>query len=164
MTEDERQAATLKVGISSYVGTATLALIAGVVAIYTYVRQYFEAPWAFSVVALVAVLLLVSSFVLGGKGADKTAERVGQGTWNHQTKTPEFEGQAILTLIGLIALIAAAMIGTLSPSKPASDPQLPAVAALKTEVDQARGDVGTLRATVQDLTERLHALESHGRR
>jgi hypothetical protein len=108
--DNSRQAAALKVSISSYVGTATLALIAGGVALYTYVQQNFSPSIGFYLPMLLAVVALVISFVLGGKGANSTATELAKGTWTKDTKTKSFNWQAILVLIGLcLMLIAAAL-------------------------------------------------------
>ena len=40
--DDQRQAAVLKAGTSNYVGTATLAVLAGGVALFTYIQQNFK--------------------------------------------------------------------------------------------------------------------------
>src|SRR6266699_509715 len=73
-TEDERQAALMKTSISSYVGTATLAVLAGGVALFTYIQQNFKASAIFYVLVAVTLATLVLSFILGGRGTNTTAE------------------------------------------------------------------------------------------
>jgi hypothetical protein len=53
-TDDERQAALMKTSISNYVGTATLAMIAGGVALFTYIQQNFKASAGFYVLVAIA--------------------------------------------------------------------------------------------------------------
>jgi hypothetical protein len=152
-TENERQAALIKVNISSYVGTATLALIAGAVGLYTYVQQTFTpTPW-FSLIMLFAVLTLVLSFILGGRGANTTAEQVAGDTWTAQTKVVQFDHQAILTMAGLVLIIASAALGTTtSPRSAPKDPCLPVLSIElsrpQANVDQIRRDLANCEATL----------------
>jgi hypothetical protein len=121
-SDDERQAALMKTSISNYVGTATLALIAGGVALFTYIQQNFKASAGFYVLVAIAVVTLVSSFIFGGKGANTTTEELARGTWTKDTKIREFNWQAILTLAGLISLIAATAVGTATHQPSKKDP------------------------------------------
>jgi hypothetical protein len=150
--ENERQGAAIKVSISSYVGTATLALIAGGVALYTYIQQNFKPNAAFYVFILVSVIALVLSFVFGGRGADSTAYQVAKGSWTKDTKTWEFNWQAILTLVGLIFLIGAALLGATGTHIAAKDP---CVQFLATQLQQGH-------ATSAQLLAELKACEAAG--
>jgi hypothetical protein len=120
MTDDnQRQAAAIKVSISNYVGTAALAMLAGAVALFTYVQQNFNPSASFYVLILLAVIALVGSLFAGGKGANSTATALAQGTWDDKTKTKAYSRQAVLTLAGLVLVLAAAGVGTTLSVPPA---------------------------------------------
>lgn len=120
--ENERQAAILKVGISNYVGTATLAVLAGGVALFTYIQQNFKVSGVFYGFTAAAAVLLIASFFVGGRGAAKTANELAKGTWRASTKITAFNWQAILTLAGTLALIIATAVGTGSHQTTTQDP------------------------------------------
>lgn len=122
MTDDNGlQAASIKVNISNYVGTAALAVLAGAVALFTYVKQNLSPGGAFSILVLLSVIALVVAIIAGGRGANSTAEKVAQGTWDQNTKTDAFNLQAILTLLGLILVLVAAAVGTTAPAAAKTD-------------------------------------------
>lgn len=77
--ENQRQAAVVKVGISNYVGTATLAVLAGGVALFTYFQQNFNVSDLFYAFTAGAAVLLVVSLYLGGQGASSLADNLRQG-------------------------------------------------------------------------------------
>jgi len=133
--ENQRQAAAVKVGISNYVGTATLAVLAGGVALFTYFQQNFNVSDVFYGFTVGAAGLLVVSLFLGGRGASSLADKVAKGTWTGQ-KTGEFNWQAILALAGTVALLVAVVLGTTShrTTTPTKDP---CVALLSSEVFSA---------------------------
>lgn len=141
--ENERQAAVLKAGISNYVGTATLAVLAGAVALFTYVQQNFEVSAVFYGFTAAAAVLLIASFVAGGKGASATADNLAKGTWKGQ-KTPAFNVQAILTLLGTVALVVATAVGT-SSHRPTTTRKDPCVALLSRELAKPHPHLNQLR-------------------
>jgi hypothetical protein len=120
--ENERQGATLKVGISNYVGTASLALIAGAVVLFTYIQQFYRLSWVFYLFMMLALAALVVSFIFGGWGSNSTAKAVANGTWSGGTQTTDFNLQAILTLVGLLLLLVAAGLGLTSSHLVTEDP------------------------------------------
>jgi hypothetical protein len=65
---------------------------------------------------------LVFSFDLGGKGANKIAKAVAGGTWKTDTSTPSFDWQAKLTMLGLVLLLIAGVVGSLESRMPTKDP------------------------------------------
>ena len=144
-TEDQRQAAAIKVSISNYVGTATLALLAGAAALYTYVEQNFDNSWLFDLLMIAAVIALVASFILGGKGADSTASKLAKGAWNESTRTPDFNSQAVLTLLGLVLLLTATGFGVQQPHVSTQDPCLRSfskgIMMRKPNLEQLGGDL-----------------------
>ncbi|MGH8961919.1 MAG: hypothetical protein ACRDWT_12150 [Jatrophihabitantaceae bacterium] len=117
-TEDQRLAASLRVSISSYVGTASLAVLAGLVAVFTYYQQNFEPMVLFYVFISTATVAIVASIICGGKGAASVAKKVAQSTYDGSTETSEFNYQAILALVCVIAAIAAVVCGGLSGTNP----------------------------------------------
>jgi hypothetical protein len=120
MTDDnQRQAAAIKVSISNYVGTAALAMLAGGVALFTYIQQNFNPSGLFYLLILLSLIALVASLFAGGKGADSTATKLGSGAWTHETRTVAYQVQTFLTLAGLILVLAAAGVGTTLSSPPA---------------------------------------------
>jgi uncharacterized membrane protein len=142
--ENERQAAALKASISSYVGTATLAVLAGGVALFTYVQQNFNVSDLFYTFTIVAAIALVASFIAGGKGANSTAEQLAAGTWTKNTKTRAFNWQALLTLAGTVALVVATAVGT-SSHRPTAAKKDPCVALLSHELAKPHPNLWQLR-------------------
>jgi hypothetical protein len=142
-SENERQAAVLKAGISTYVGTATLAVLAGGVALFTYVQQNFNVSGVFYGFTATAGVLLILSFMAGGKGANTTAEKLANGTWKKGTETPEFNLQAVLTLLGTVALVVATVVGT--SSHRLTTTKDPCVALLSRELAMPHPDLEQLR-------------------
>jgi hypothetical protein len=138
--DNQRQSATLKVSISNYVGTATLALIAGAVALFTFIQQNYNLPWFFYLFMLLALATLVASFISGGLGADSTVKAVASGDWSK--KTPAFNIQAILTLFGLIFILVAAGLGLTSSHVVIKDP---CVKLLSTQLAMPNPDIPKLR-------------------
>jgi hypothetical protein len=145
--DDERQAALIKTSISSYVGTATIALIAGGVVLFTYIQQNFRPSYWFYGLMLVATGALVMSFIFGGRGANATAIELASGEWTKDTKTKAFNLQALLTLVGLIVLIVAAAVGTLTSARPAAKD--PCVMSLSRQLAKPHPDLKELRKELQ---------------
>jgi hypothetical protein len=144
MTDDnQRQAAAIKVSISNYVGTAALAMLAGAVALFTYIQQNFNPSVVFYILILLSVISLVASFFAGGKGANSTATAVAQGTWSHQTKTNAYNLQAILTLAGLVLVLTSAAVGTTLSAPPAKKD--PCVTLLSAQLEKPHPDLAQLR-------------------
>jgi hypothetical protein len=141
--ENERQAALIKTSISSYVGTATLAVLAGAVALFTYIQQSLKPSIVFYFLILIAVIALIVSFILGGKGANATAKSLADGTWTKDSKTSAFNWQAVLTLVGVVFLIAATAVGTIPSIHPATKD--PCVALLSRELAKPRPDLRQLK-------------------
>jgi predicted MFS family arabinose efflux permease len=120
VSEGKRQAASMKVAISNYVASAALAVIGGAAALYTYISQTFEPPRAFWVLMVLGLACLVGSIVAGGLGADDATVAVADDTWTMNTSGGKFNGQAILTLVGLILVILATLIGASSDRRESS--------------------------------------------
>lgn len=148
MDEDKRQAAGLKVGISNYVATAALAVLAGALGLFTYVAQGFSPPWTFYALMASVALMLVLSIAIGGLGADRTVASIAEGTWSPETRTREFSRQASLTLLALILLVVATAVGTASPK---------ATSAVDQRLERIEQRLGRLSDAVGKL-ERAEAL------
>jgi hypothetical protein len=116
MNEDQRQAGGLKIGISNYVATAALAVLAGAAGLFTYISQSFDPPWTFYGLMIVAALALVASIVIGGDGADATVASIAEGEWDN-SKTWQFNAQSVLTLLGLVLVLAATAVGATSTQR-----------------------------------------------
>jgi hypothetical protein len=141
--ENFRQAAIVKVGISNYVGTATLAVLAGGVALFTYFQQNFNVSDFFYGSAVAAAVLLVASLFLGGKGASSMADKLARGTWRGE-KTRAFNWQAILALAGTVALVIATVAGT-SSHRTTTTTKDPCVALLSRELAMPHPHLKQLR-------------------
>ena len=78
LSDDQRQAAAIKAAISTYVATAALAVLAGALALFTYIGQVFAPPWTFYLLMGSAAVVLVASIVIGGDGQDLLVARVAR--------------------------------------------------------------------------------------
>jgi uncharacterized membrane protein len=119
-SESRNQAASMKVGTSNYVASAALAVIGGAAALYTYISQTFDPSTLFDVLMLLALACLVVSIVSGGLGADDATAAVAADTWTTDTSGAKFEIQAILTLVGLVLVLAATYVGATSERRESS--------------------------------------------
>lgn len=66
--EDRREAATIYTSISTYVATATLALVAGAVVLLTYFAGQYHGLFFFFVSVGLAMSVLGASLFFGGRG------------------------------------------------------------------------------------------------
>ncbi|HET9591302.1 MAG TPA: hypothetical protein VFP17_00140 [Solirubrobacterales bacterium] len=114
LSETKLQAASLKVGISNYVASAALAVIGGAAALYTYISQTFDPGNGFWVLMLIGLVCLVVSILVGGLGADDATHAVATGNWTTSSSGNKFNYQSILTLVGLILVLTATLIGASS--------------------------------------------------
>lgn len=119
-TEDQRLAASLRVSISNYVGTASLAVLAGLVAVFTYYQQNYQPMVLFYVFIAIATIAIVVSIFCGGKGAAYVANAIATSQYD-QSKTGAFNAQAIFALLSVIAAIVTVVCGGLSDTKPAAN-------------------------------------------
>jgi hypothetical protein len=149
MDEADRQAAATKVTISNGVATAALAVIAGAAALYTYVSQTFEPPATFQVLMLIAVVALVVSIVLGGLGSNEMANRIATGADSLQVRS--FNTQALLTLAGLLLVLAATAVGASSERH---------ATGIEGRIDRASRDIGELRARLDEQSRTVRALRA----
>lgn len=119
LDESVRQVATMKVGISTYVATAALAVMAGTLVIFTFVAASFREPWLFHVLVFLGLMLLVLSVYIGGRESGRVTDQIAADDWDPQdTKQGmlggRFSQQASLTLLGLVVVTVAAITGVSS--------------------------------------------------
>jgi hypothetical protein len=147
--DDRRQAGALAVSLSSYVSTASLAVLAGAFAIFTYVSQNFQLDLSFYIPITLTALLLVASIFAGGKGSAWVIDRIANGEWTPKPRNRCYNNQALLTLFGLVFLMVATVFGV--SSSPQESP------------DTARLDRRTwLEHLVASSDYRMAALEAKG--
>jgi hypothetical protein len=117
--EDARQAASIRVGISNYVGTASLAVLAGVVAVFTYYQQNYRPMVAFYVFVAGSGVAVIASLIVGGRGAASVARAVAKGTYARAgdakaAGASEFDLQSILSLLAVVLAAVGVVCGGLS--------------------------------------------------
>ena len=141
MNEDQRLAAGLKVGISNHVASAALAVLGGGLGLFTYISQSFAPPSSFYALMGAAAAMLVASIWAGGDGAARTVSAIAGGSWSDKS-LPQFNWQALLTLLALIVLIVATAIGVSSAKVSAGTDR---------RVERVEKQLTTLSSTVTDL-------------
>jgi hypothetical protein len=153
MDESQRQAAAIKASISTYVATATLAVLAGALGLFTWITQAFTPPALFYVFMGAAVVLLVASIVVGGDGQDELVAKVANDEWKNDPIN-QFSWQSGLTLLALICVVVATGIGATSPQAPNPTKQQLGV------LDQNVGRIDRLLTEDATLRNRVMALQA----
>lgn len=143
--EDARAAATIITSLSSYVITASLAVLGAQAVITTFVLDKRTDLAMFYVVASLGAACLVASILVGGRGINEVATRGKRGSWETRTRHHAFDWQAWLTLIGLAFVAASLFFGT-----------------SKADATQQRGDnrVAVLQGQISSLQRRVARLET----
>jgi len=100
--DDPRTAAGMVVSLSSYVASATLAVLGVLAAIATFVIDKREHLGVFYALSGAAAVALVMSIYVGGKGVYEIAQEGAQGTWKTETRRKKFRWQSGLALVGVI--------------------------------------------------------------
>jgi hypothetical protein len=136
LTDDQRTAATIPAGISNYVASAALAVLAGATALFTYVSQQFDAPSTFDWAMGIGAGVLVLAIFLGGRGSATLTRQIADGTWDAEKKICTYNWQAILTLVGLVLVLVATVIGT--TAEPSTDKTDHRLDKLERKVDKLR--------------------------
>jgi hypothetical protein len=164
VNDDQRLAASSKVGISNYVATAALAVLAGAGVLFTYISQNFNPPWTFYLFMGLTAVAVVASIYLGGDGSDATVAEIANGTWDNSRGLWQYDWQAILTLFALLSLIAGTAVG--ASSKPAvsdSSAKLDAIVRELRNIEKAIGGARGDQARITELERRVRRLERHVR-
>lgn len=153
-SEDERAAATIYSSLSSYVITASLAVIAAQAVLATFVLDKRDHLTWFYIWMVVGLLASVLSIVRGGRGIGKLASAGFKGAWNLKLDDDYFNQQAVLCLFGMACLLLSLFCGTTKPDSPkAADP----VPELMIKVDKIQSDVSSLQAKYAALLEQLQS-------
>jgi hypothetical protein len=143
--EDQRNAATIYTSLSSYVMMASLGVIAGDVALTTFILDKREHLCWFYVWLVAGLLSSVISIVLGGRGIRDIASAGFDGSWSLRPKSNYFNSQASLCLLGILFLVFCLFCG-----KPKTGPAEPSADMLQLNVAVTR-----LQSEVDDLKARL---------
>jgi hypothetical protein len=157
LTDDQRQAASVKVEIGNYVATAALGALAGAIALFTYVTQTFDPGKVFYGAMLLASMCLVGSIVFGGKGANATARLVGTSAWTVDSHVRPFTHQAALALVGLAFIAVAVTTGVTADRQDSGSAQR--VDGLVIEHARLEQAVADLSSRADELTRRSDLLE-----
>jgi hypothetical protein len=117
--EDRRTAAGLTTTLSSYVITATLAVLGAQAVLTTFVIDRREHLASFYAVGGTGTALLITSIIFGGLGIDEIISGGFAGDWKIRTRGGKFNIQSWMALIGTILVVASAFLG--DPKPPRSD-------------------------------------------
>ena len=115
-TEDRRAAASLTTALSSYLITATLAVLGAQAIVATFVLDNRQHLTGFYVVSFIGLAFLVSSIILGGRGIYEIVKSGYEGHWKIETKHRSFNYQAVFALLGAILVVASALLGCPKPT------------------------------------------------
>jgi predicted NodU family carbamoyl transferase len=113
--EDHRQASSLATSLSTYVATATLALLGAQAVIATFVVDKRTHLLAFYVVSGFAAAALILSIIFGGLGAYELISAGRSGDWRISTRHRKFNVQSLLALIGALLVVLSAFLGDAKP-------------------------------------------------
>lgn len=108
--EDRRQASSLTVTLSTQVIAASLAVIAIIGAISTFVLDKRQTPWWTGGYIAVCLTIEVISIFLGGQAIWKTIKDGYRGTWAIAGK--KYDWQAKLCLTGFVLTLLLLFVGT----------------------------------------------------
>jgi nitrogen fixation/metabolism regulation signal transduction histidine kinase len=109
--DDLRAASGLVVSLSSYVMTATLAVLGAQAVVATFVIDKRKDLTAFYIVSVAGTLVLILSIILGGQGMDEIIKSGARGAWKVRTSGRKFNLQSILALLGAILVVISAFLG-----------------------------------------------------
>ncbi len=169
--EDLRQATLLAIGQSSTLTTVALALVAGEVALATFLIDKYElgaVAWLLGALSFTAFL---ASAYQGGRGTRNLIAAGARGDWKTSTKRGRFFLQIVYGIAGAITLVATLGIGLSSDRRDSSVDEVrkalrTAEAALKTHVANESVRLETVdralereRRSVQRLARRVRRLE-----
>jgi hypothetical protein len=148
--DDPRTAAGMVASLSSYVASATLAVLGALAAIATFVIDKREHLGGFYALSGAAAVALIASIFVGGKGVYEIAENGAKGTWKTDTRRKKFAWQSGLALLGVILVGASILSG--DKKQPTDN------AELTRRVERLSNDVGNLRRANIALQARVRRL------
>jgi hypothetical protein len=162
--DDQRQAATIAVGIASGVTTACLAVLGALAALVTFIADRYEGRTAFWVLTGLAAALLVVATFLGAHGTAEIARLGYRGTWKWRTKKGLFNYQALVASAALVLIGTSAAVGLGAPRRvePTGRPdplEKRAVSALQALARIDRQRLAGDNAQRLEIQRRLDALE-----
>ena len=109
--EDRRQAASMAVGISSAVTSASLTALAILAAIVTFMADKYSGLLVFYLLVGVAAVLLIAAIIAGVHGTAEILRDGAAGSWKAKTKKGLFNLQALLAMLALVAVAAGVPVG-----------------------------------------------------
>lgn len=117
--EDQRAAAGMAATLSGLVMSSALAVLAGLATFAVLLLKKsngaprLPADYCWWICAMFAVMALVSSIILGGKGIARLYNSGFAGRWDYGSAKDNFELQTVLCLLGLILTLFAVVAGLL---------------------------------------------------
>ena len=155
--EDQRNAANMFASLSSYVITASLAIIAAEVALAAFVLDKREHLIWFGTLLVVGLLLNVLSVAYGGRGVSAIAESGFKGIWTLKPTGDYFNVQAILCLAGMFCFLGSVFCGDNKSDVPKENPE---VQRLQTSVDQLASENKELESRYSDIQTELKRIQA----
>jgi hypothetical protein len=113
--EDRRAAANLVTTLSSYIITASLAILGAQAVLTTFVLDNREHLGGYYVVGGLGTCALVGSILVGGAAIYEIISAGFVGDWRITTRGRSFNTQALLALLGVILVIVSAFLGDTKP-------------------------------------------------
>jgi hypothetical protein len=122
--EDRRQAASMAVGISSAVTSASLTLLGVLAVIVTFTADKYSHLFIFYVLIGVSAMLLICAIIAGVQGTAEILREGASGVWKTKTEKRLFDRQALLAGLALVAVAAAVPVGLSSDRRVDDDREL----------------------------------------
>ncbi|NQY65481.1 MAG: hypothetical protein HRT38_17550 [Alteromonadaceae bacterium] len=114
--EDKRAASNLMTNLSGFIITANLSMLAIQGASYVFVAGASnQTSLPYNILSILAFFCFVISIILGGKGITETATALSNSSWGISTAKNKFNGQAILSLVGILLFLTASILFTDRP-------------------------------------------------
>lgn len=155
-SEDRRAAANIVASLSSYLITAALTIIGAQAAIVTYIIDKREKLACFYGVSGVALVFLVTSVILGGRGMAEIYKKGYAGDWIIKTSKGAFNLQTLSCLLGAILVAASVFLGATKEDRPSESTEYlqlrSEVANLKSDFAKIKGPIDTILKKSQKRT------------
>ena len=153
--EDGRPATASLNSLSAQLISVSMALVGILSGIVTYSQANRVIGIPFWVAAGVTVLALFGSITCGAKGITKTAAKGAKGSWDPKQATDEYSRQALLGMVGLLALLATPIL-----TEPKPPTNLIDILGLAREVGHLETRVMEFETELQLLADSLSGLSS----